>query len=322
MPTLGGQLVRSPAFMVDLRGRNPTAFVREVEARAVKIVGKYVLKTETLRSWDIRGSNVRLNHVFELSRLPYAGYPGDDDVDAAVRRGKKAMTTADEGPSRGTVPGVAAKKRKLGTAAEGSRASDHFAVDLLETCAVPGETMSSPELRESSSRMLKVTGGHWPRNVLIHRAADEDMLTSRLAREMKIFPYGRNVGDVVSVVLEKDRQDVPRKRQAFARVGDPRREVKMARASAKPAAPDASMPPPGMPGASMPPPAAPTHERRPPSPSRAAEAAVGGVKVSMDISVDDYLVGGVTMFDAHTRRGPAGEFFFSFFCFFARSLCL
>jgi hypothetical protein len=35
MPTLGGQLVRSPAFVVDLRGRNAAAFVREVEAEAV-----------------------------------------------------------------------------------------------------------------------------------------------------------------------------------------------------------------------------------------------------------------------------------------------
>jgi hypothetical protein len=32
MPTLGGQLVRSPAFVVDLSGRNAAAFVREVEA--------------------------------------------------------------------------------------------------------------------------------------------------------------------------------------------------------------------------------------------------------------------------------------------------
>jgi hypothetical protein len=39
MPTLGGQLVRSPAFAVDLRGRNATAFMREVEAGVVKIVG-------------------------------------------------------------------------------------------------------------------------------------------------------------------------------------------------------------------------------------------------------------------------------------------
>jgi hypothetical protein len=74
MPTLGDQLVRSPAFMVDLCGRNATAFVLEVEAKAAKIVGKYVPKTETLRSWDIRGSNVRLN------RLSYAGYPGDVGV--------------------------------------------------------------------------------------------------------------------------------------------------------------------------------------------------------------------------------------------------
>jgi hypothetical protein len=28
---------------------------------------------------------------------------------------------------------------------------------------------------------------------------------SRLAREFKIFPYGRNIGVVVSAVMEKDR---------------------------------------------------------------------------------------------------------------------
>jgi hypothetical protein len=117
-----------------------------------------VPKTKTLRSWDICDSNVRLNRVFELNRPPYAGYPGDDYGDVAICQGKKAMTTADEGPSSGTAPGTAAK-RKLGTAAEGSRASDHFAVDLLETYAVLGETMSSPKLRESSARMLKVTRG-------------------------------------------------------------------------------------------------------------------------------------------------------------------
>jgi hypothetical protein len=83
---------------------------------------------------------------------------------------------------------VAVKKRRLGIAAEGLGASDRFVADLLETCGVPGETMSSLELRESSARMLKVTGGRWPRNVPIPRAASEDMFTSRLAREMKIFP--------------------------------------------------------------------------------------------------------------------------------------
>jgi hypothetical protein len=243
MPTLGDWLVRSPAFAVDLRGRNSSTFVREVEAEAVKIVGKYVPKTETLRSWDIRGSNVRLNRVFELNRLLYADYPGNDDADAAICPGKKAVATVDKGSSRGKAPSVAAK-RKLGTTAEGLGASKRFAAELLETCAVPGERMSSLELRESSARMRKVTGGCWPRNVSIPWAAGEDMFTSRLAREMKNFPYGRNVATVVMAVIEKDRQDVSWKRRAFARVGDPRCEVKMPRASAKNAAPRASMPPP------------------------------------------------------------------------------
>jgi hypothetical protein len=168
------------------------------------------------------------------------------------------VTAIDESPSRGAAPAAAAKKRKLGTTAEGLRASELFAVDLLETRAVPEETMSSPELRESSTRMVKVTGGRWPRNVPIPRAAGKDMFTSRLAREMKIFPYGWNVAVVVPAVMEKDHQDALQKRRAFARVGDPRCEVKMARASAKPAAPNSSKPLPGAPGASMSFPAVPT----------------------------------------------------------------
>jgi hypothetical protein len=112
-----------------------------------------------LRIWDICGSNVRLNHIFELSRLPYAGYRGTTMLILLSTGGEKVMTTADEGPLRRTAPSTATKKRKLGTTAEGSRASDCFAADLLETYAVPGETMSSPELRESSARTLKVTGG-------------------------------------------------------------------------------------------------------------------------------------------------------------------
>jgi hypothetical protein len=167
--------------------------------------------------------------------------------------------------------------------------------------------------------MLKVTGGRWPRNVPIPRAGGEDMFTSRLAREMKIFPYGRNVAVVVSAVMEKDRQDAPRKRRAFARVGDPRREIKMARASVKPAAPSASMPLPSVPSASASLPALPTQEQRPTLPPRAVETAVGGTEVSLDISVEDYLMGGVAIFDAHTGRGPAGECF-CFVCFFGWSL--
>jgi hypothetical protein len=63
------------------------------------------------------------------------------------------MSFTDEGPSWDKAPGAAARKRKLGTAVEvlGLRASDHFVMDLLETCAAPRETMSSPELWESSA---------------------------------------------------------------------------------------------------------------------------------------------------------------------------
>jgi hypothetical protein len=80
--------------------------------------------------------------------------------------------------------------------------------------------MSSPELRESSARMMEVTGGRWPRNVPIPRAASEDIFTSHLAREMKIFPYGWNIAAVVSAMMDKDHQDAAWKRRAFTRVGD------------------------------------------------------------------------------------------------------
>jgi hypothetical protein len=122
---------------------------------------------------------------------------------------------------------------------------------------------------------------------------------SRLAHDMKIFPYKRKVGAVVLAVMEKDHQDAPWKRRAYARLADPRREAMVARPSAKPAASSSSMPPP----------AAPTSERRPPSPVHATKTAVAGAEVSMELSVDDYLVGGVAMFDAQTGLAPAGEFF-------------
>jgi hypothetical protein len=90
------------------------------------------------------------------------------------------------------------------------------------------------------------------------------MCTSRLACEMKIFHYGWNVAAVVLAVMEKDRQDASRKRQAFARVGEPLREVKMARGSVKSAAPGSSKPPLGAksatPGPSKALPAVPTQE--------------------------------------------------------------
>jgi hypothetical protein len=64
------------------------------------------------------------------------------------------------------------------------------------------------------------------------------------------------------------------------------------------------------PGAGMPPPVVPASARRLPSPPRIAEAAVARAEgVSMELSVDDYLVGGVAMFDAQMGLPPAREFF-------------
>lgn len=42
---LKNQMVLSPTFVVELWGQDATTFVREVEAEAVKIVGKYSTKT-------------------------------------------------------------------------------------------------------------------------------------------------------------------------------------------------------------------------------------------------------------------------------------
>jgi hypothetical protein len=169
--------------------------------------------------------------------------------------------------------------------------------------------MSSPELRESSARMLNVTQVRWPRNVPISRAAGEDIFTSRLPREMKIFPYGQNIVAVVSAVMDKDRQDAAWKRWAFAMVGDPSHEVKRARGGVKSTAPGSGKPPPtAKPAFPRPskssagaraissgtgklPSAEPTKERRPPSPVRTDEAAAGGADFDTDICVEDYLVG-------------------------------
>jgi hypothetical protein len=55
--------------------------------------------------------------------------------------------------------------------------------------------------------MLEVTGGRWPKNVPIPRAAGEDFYTSRMARDWKVFPYGRHIATIVLAVMNKDRQD-------------------------------------------------------------------------------------------------------------------
>jgi hypothetical protein len=125
--------VRSLAFSLDLRGRDSAAFVREVEDEP---------RTESLRSWDIRGSNVRLNRVLELNSLPYGGYPGDDAAAAADHRRKKPVAVAEEGLSREAAP--ATKKRKIGTAVGGLGVSERFAVELMGTCTALGEGCLRP----------------------------------------------------------------------------------------------------------------------------------------------------------------------------------
>jgi hypothetical protein len=99
--------------------------------------------------------------------------------------------------------------------------------------------------------------------------------------------------------MENDRQDAQRKKhRAPVRLVDPCQEAKLARPSAKAAAS----------GAVMPPLAAPATAPRTPSPPRDPETVViGSGGAAQDLSVDDYLVGGVTMFDAQTGLPPAGE---------------
>jgi hypothetical protein len=238
MPSRGGMLVRSPAFVLDLHGQDPTAFVREAEDGATRIVGRYVPKTEGLRSWDIRGANDRLNRVFELNRLPYGSYPGEDTAD---RRGKKPMGGTEEGTSQEAAP--VTKKRKLGAMVGKKRVSDNFVVELMETCAAPGERMSSHELRESSTQMLEVTGGRWPKNLPIPWAEGEDMSTSRIARGLKIFPYGWNIAVVVSAVMNKDRQEAAQKRRAVVRLPEARpKRARGGGGGAKPCGPGGPQP--------------------------------------------------------------------------------
>jgi hypothetical protein len=172
----------------------------------------------------------------------------------------------------------------------------------------PGGRMSSPELRESSARMLRVTRGWWPKNVPIPRAAGEEFFTSRMVREWKVFPYGRNIAAVVSAVMDKDRQGAAQKCQAVVRLHEAR--TKRQRGAAKAAAPGGGKPPlaakSAVPasgkgpeavaaaGGSKSAKAAPASSRVPEAAEAARELPPPGKRVAdfaTDISVDDYLVG-------------------------------
>jgi hypothetical protein len=127
----------------------------------MRIVGRYVPKTEAQRSWDIRGSNDRLNRVFELNRLPYGGYPGEDVVD---RRGKKPAAVTEDDPAPEAAP--ATKKRKLGTAVGELGVFDSFAMELMGTCAAPGEGCLRPSSGSLWRGCWRLPGVDGPRTFL------------------------------------------------------------------------------------------------------------------------------------------------------------
>jgi hypothetical protein len=178
----------------------------------------------------------------------------------------------------------------------------------MRTCEAPGGRMTSPELRESSARMLRVIGGWWLRNVPIPRAAGEDFFTSRMVHEWKVFPYGRNIAAVVSAVMDKDRQGAAQKRQAVVRLHEAR--PKRQRGAAKAVAPSGGQPPlaakSAVPASSRAPEATAAaggskSGKAAPASSRVPEAAKAGrglpppgkrvVDFATDISVEDYFVG-------------------------------
>jgi hypothetical protein len=163
--------------------------------------------------------------------------------------------------------------------------------------------MSSPELRESSARMLEVIGGQWPKNLSIPWAEGEDMSMSRIARGLRIFPYEQNIAAVVSAVMNKDRQDAAQKRRTVIRLPDPRHEAKRAWGSVKVAGPGGSQPTPAakpaalgsskvsesakavVVGGTKPTPGEAAKARELPSPGKHV------ADFGTNISVDDYFVG-------------------------------
>jgi hypothetical protein len=151
--------------------------------------------------------------------------------------------------------------------------------------------------------MLEVTGGRWPKNVPIPRAAGEDFFMSRMARDLKVFPYGRNIAAVVSAVMNKDRQDAAQKRQAVVRIADPMREMKRVWGSTKAAASGSGKPVPAAKPAAPGPSKAPASVKatassgsKPPlgEPVKGRELPSPGRRVAdfgTNISVEDYFVG-------------------------------
>ena len=133
----------------------------------------------------------------------------------------------------------------------------------------------------------------------IPRSTGEDYFTSYLAHDFKIFPYRKNIGAAMSAVMEKDQEALRKKRKALLRLVDPCRDAKASRPSAKVPTVAAAMP-------SL---AVLVAAERVPLTSWAAEVAAveENGEAYRELSVDDYLVGDVGMFDAQTGLSPGGE---------------
>jgi hypothetical protein len=133
------------------------------------------------------------------------------------------------------------------------------------------------------------------------------MSTSRMARDLRIFPYGRNIAAVVSAVMNKDHQDAAQKWKTVVRMADPLREAKRAWGSAKATASGGSKPvptaKPAAPGPSKtltgaktaafggtkPPPGGPARGREVPSPTKLPSPGRRVADFGTNIGVDDYL---------------------------------
>jgi hypothetical protein len=122
-----------------------------------------------------------------------------------------------------------------------------------------------------------------------------------MARDLRVFPYGRNIAVVVSAVMNKDRQDAAQKRQAVIRL--PEARPKRARGTAKATVPSGSQPTlaakQAAPGSSKVPEIVKAvgtdgTKSAPEGAAKARELPSPGKRVAdfgTNISVDDYLIG-------------------------------
>jgi hypothetical protein len=127
-----------------------------------------------------------------------------------------------------------------------------------------------------------------------------------MARDLRVFPYRRNIAAVVSAVMNKDRQEAAQKRRAVIRL--PEARPKRARGTAKATAPGGSQPTLAAktvaPGSSkvlesVKAAGADGSKSAPDGSAKVQELPLPGKRVAdfgTNISVDDYLVGKFFLF--------------------------